>query len=903
MADNEALIDELAGLALFADLPRPQLARGRPHARGGMAPRRPAHPPRGLHAARASTSSSRARSRSASTARSARGSIAAPSSARVASCSASRPAPTSWPAGRVRVVNLGGPGLPRFLMRHPSVMYRMLQEQTAPRCGTPTDGAASGAALPARRLPARRRRQRPGRPAGQLLRCGASASSTPSSRPTTGPGGMFLRFPFFQRLLSWTKPYAPVPRGDARLRVLRLEQPLGEEPDASGDPCRADGRRRPSSLAAGDGGLAGRSSCARAGLPIRYGCRWQATRARGRAASCSRRRDGEYRCPAVVFAVGVAEAFTPDSRASSTSRTTSTPAPPSPTPASACSSSASRTRASSWPAGCSRGPAASCSPRRGRPSSRSRRNSLAGIRARYVQPVEDRFMGGGVFILDAAIDGVERVGDAPPGAHSRLGRQRRAWTSRPTRSSPRPASRRRCATCRRSAWRPSVRAGCRPRRRTGRAPRCPASTSRAPSPWARPGSRRTASAAPAPSRARATTRAILARTLAERHFGVELPREPVAPSAVVDRLLEEASDAPELWNQKGYLARAILVGPDGPFDDGIVPLQAFVDGDGPDGAAITLEGDADGVIRPVAYVRRRGADQRGHARPRAAPRVPGLDRRAPPPVRGAPGRAALTEPAPRHGPAVWLRARTRSASSTSSSSRAGAARGWWRGASEVARDKVARFAGPRVLGAAGARLRRHRRPHPARRPGAGRPRQQPHGADVHRRRFRQLPVRGAARRRPGHRSRTLGARRRHGPDRRPHHGRRALRAAGQQAHDRPSATAACPTWPASWRCSSDVRVIVGLGSFGWDGALRALAANGLEIPRPRPQLRARRRSSHRAATCCSAPSTPASRTRSPASSRRRCWRPSFGGPSSSLATEPPSSAAERASSALRSWHR
>jgi hypothetical protein len=25
---------------------------------------------------------------------------------------------------------------------------------------------------------------------------------------------MFLRLPFFQRLLSWTKPYAPVPRTD-----------------------------------------------------------------------------------------------------------------------------------------------------------------------------------------------------------------------------------------------------------------------------------------------------------------------------------------------------------------------------------------------------------------------------------------------------------------------------------------------------------------------------------------------------------------------------------------------------------------------------------------------------------------------------------------------------------------
>jgi len=35
----------------------------------------------------------------------------------------------------------------------------------------------------------------------------------------------------------------------------------------------------------------------------------------------------------------------------------------------------------------------------------------------------------------------------------------------------------------------------------------------------------------------------------------------------------------------------------------------------------------------------------------------------------------------------------------------------------------------------------------------------------------------------------------------------------------------------------DVRVIVGLGSFGWDGALRALAANGAAIPRPRPRFR------------------------------------------------------------------
>ena len=34
----------------------------------------------------------------------------------------------------------------------------------------------------------------------------------------------------------------------------------------------------------------------------------------------------------------------------------------------------------------------------------------------------------------------------------------------------------------------------------------------------------------------------------------------------------------------------------------------------------------------------------------------------------------------------------------------------------------------------------------------------------------------------------------------------------------------------------DVRVIVGLGSFGWDGALRAMAANGVDIPQPRPRF-------------------------------------------------------------------
>src|SRR5947207_799289 len=34
-----------------------------------------------------------------------------------------------------------------------------------------------------------------------------------------------------------------------------------------------------------------------------------------------------------------------------------------------------------------------------------------------------------------------------------------------------------------------------------------------------------------------------------------------------------------------------------------------------------------------------------------------------------------------------------------------------------------------------------------------------------------------------------------------------------------------------------LRVLVALGSFAWDGALRALAANGHSLPRPRPPFR------------------------------------------------------------------
>ena len=76
---------------------------------------------------------------------------------------------------------------------------------------------------------------------------------------------------------------------------------------------------------------------------------------------------------------------------------------------------------------------------------------------------------------------------------------------------------------------------------------------------------------------------------------------------VVDLLLEEATRAPELWNQQSYLARQVTARPDGSVvDEGIVPLQHFVDAAGPDAVAIAVETDDTGDIHPALYVRRRG---------------------------------------------------------------------------------------------------------------------------------------------------------------------------------------------------------------------------------------------------------------------------------------------------------
>jgi hypothetical protein len=100
---------------------------------------------------------------------------------------------------------------------------------------------------------------------------------------------------------------------------------------------------------------------------------------------------------------------------------------------------------------------------------------------------------------------------------------------------------------------------------------------------------------------------VLAQHIAEKHFGIRLERRPLEVDQVVPYLLRELAHAPELWTQKGYLARVVGVdGADGFLNEGIVPLAHFVDREGGDACAVAVEYDADGTIIPVVYVRRGG---------------------------------------------------------------------------------------------------------------------------------------------------------------------------------------------------------------------------------------------------------------------------------------------------------
>lgn len=431
------------------------------------------------------------------------------------------------------------------------------------------------------------------------------------------PGGMFRRFPIFQRLISWTKPYSPAERGSRAHQRYDWNTLLADEPEhraglwelmdgSSYFPSRPEMQRALETFAE------------RAGVAVRYGCRWTATR-RDDEGFTVETTDGEYACRVLVLAVGATEPWKPDIPGMEHVPHYAEVRPP--------EEYADKRvviigkRNSGFEVADGLLPWARqivlISPRPATFSVMTK--SLMGARARYLQPYEDHVLGGGTLVFDAAIERVRRAasgwevetsGTTIPGAFAFEADDVIATTGFGTPLLDLPG-----------LGVPTVARG-----------RIPAQT-----PWwesvgvpgiyfagnASQGATElkkyglsSNSAAVQGARYNAL---VLARHIAETHFGAQPVARPLAPGEVIDFLLHEVQTGPALWNQQSYLARVVSLG-DEPRDLGIQPLAHFVDQVGEDAVAVTIETDDTGDIHPAAYVRRGGSVD-----DRALPGGPTLD--------------------------------------------------------------------------------------------------------------------------------------------------------------------------------------------------------------------------------------------------------------------------------------
>ena len=419
------------------------------------------------------------------------------------------------------------------------------------------------------------------------------------------PGGMFRRFPIFQRLLSWTRPHAPYERTDRYYERYDWNSLLAEEPEHRGlaatfmdgsseFPARPEMERNLAAFAE------------RTRVAVRYGCRWTATRREGDRFVLETT-DGEYRARLLVFAVGMAEPWKP-----------ATPGldqvPHYAETRSAADYAGRRVfivgkRNSGFELAEGLLPWASqivlASPRPAKLSVVTR--SLVGIRARYLQPYEDAVIGGGIHLIDASIERIERTA----GGYRVVARS--TMTSRELLFQAEAVI---AATGFGTPLGDLAALGV----QTFNQGKLPVLTpywesvtvpgvyfagtiSQAMSGLKKHG---VPSNSGAVQGARYNAR-VLALHIAQVHFGIAPERPPVAPDRVLGHLLSEATRGPELWHQRSYLARVLSFGPAaGIRDEGIWPLAHFVDAPGPEACAVTVEHTAEGEMRPALYVRREG---------------------------------------------------------------------------------------------------------------------------------------------------------------------------------------------------------------------------------------------------------------------------------------------------------
>jgi thioredoxin reductase len=415
------------------------------------------------------------------------------------------------------------------------------------------------------------------------------------------PGGMFQRFPIYQRLISWTKPDAPAERGSREYEWYDHNSLVAEEPEL---------RALVPQFMARDFDLPSRAEmlqglvefAERAQLVVRYGCAWERTR-RERDELVLETSDGEYRCRAAVFAIGITEPWI-------------APVPGLEHAAHYVDTREAEAyvgrrvfvvgkRNSGFEVAQTLLPWARqvilASPR----PVQTKALALSALRVRYLHPYDEYARGGpGTYVLDAAIDKVERT------AHGfRVLADGTSWEGRFDLEVDDVIA----ATGFRAPLRDLPQLGV-TTVSDGRMPALTPFWESVSVPGLFFAGNTTMGARGVGKRGLGASSSAVngfrynARVLAEhlaRRLGRPLARVRLPPREVVPFLLNELSHAPELWIQKGYLAR-VLTFADGVNDHGMVPVSHFLDEAGPDAVAATIEVDETGTIFPILYLRKSG---------------------------------------------------------------------------------------------------------------------------------------------------------------------------------------------------------------------------------------------------------------------------------------------------------
>jgi thioredoxin reductase len=421
-----------------------------------------------------------------------------------------------------------------------------------------------------------------------------------------GAGGMFRRYPMFDRLNTSSRPQSLIPRDSLDYYRVDHNALIAEEPRhrtlvpefmdrAYYFPSRQEMLRSLEVFAE------------RAGVAVRRGCRWESTRAEngGFVLGTS---DGEYRCTYAVFAVGMSEAWKPPTPGFEETLHYVDLAGRRPEEFSGKTVFLAGKRNSAFEIATELLPWARRiilgSPHRLRPS------VVTGIptppKARYLEPLEDHLFGGGTIVVDCAIERVERTGSgfrvhaegtttpgsyvfetdeviAATGFQTPLGDLRQLGVE------------------------------------TFYKDRLPAQTPfwesvsvpgiffAGATTQGQAGLRKYGYPSRSASVAGFRYCAVVQAEHIARRLGREVARPELAESDVVPFLLELASSDPGIWSQQSHLARVLSFdGGNGIRDEGLLPLAPFVDEPGGDAVAITVETDPERRIRPALYVRRNG---------------------------------------------------------------------------------------------------------------------------------------------------------------------------------------------------------------------------------------------------------------------------------------------------------